>query len=194
MNSILISPHDSILISPHDDDFALFAAFTCLRERPVIMIVFDSYLQANRGLQITHEQRAAETLAASRELGGLPVVRLGFRDSDPTVTPDLIHSRMMKVCRALGCGYIFGPAWEPGGHEQHNLVAEAFIEPMNNVGRYLTYTRTPCQKSTSPHEVPILEPAWIGKKLRALACFESQFLPGTGCAPHFLRDQREYLL
>lgn len=190
---------NSLLVSPHDDDFALFAAFTCLREQPVIMIVFDSYLQAKRGLPITHEQRAEETLAASRELGFLPVIRLGFRDDDPTINLHRVRSRAGQVMQSLGIDRIFAPAWEAGGHEQHNLTAAAFgmnvVRQNDGVARYLTYTRTPCQKSTSANEMPILKPEWIGKKLRSLACFESQFIPAAGCVEHFIgRSLREYLL
>lgn len=85
------------------------------------------------------------------------------------------------------------PAYERGGHEQHNIVAAAFTMITHEL--YLTYTREPCQKSTSGREVTILDPSWIGKKLRALACFESQFLPGAGCQEHFIgRSLREYYL
>ena len=52
------------------------------------------------------------------------------------------------------------------------------------------------EKITFPCDYPVkVEKAeWIGAKLRALACFGSQFNLDRrmGCWPHFMRDQTEY--
>lgn len=173
-----------------------------------MVIVFDGHLQGKRGLLITAEQRAAESEAAHQYLHDGPgsqsrIVRLGFRDDDPTVTATMVLSSFLNRFFNLGltAGRIFVPAWEDKGHLQHNLVANAFgmnaKEASTDEGltRYLTYTRVENGKSTSPREVPILKPEWIGNKLRALACFQSQFLPATGCQEHFIgRSLREYYL
>lgn len=186
----------SILLQPHDDDAFLFACFTAIRERPLIVTVFDSYLQPARGIPGTMAaQRAEETRQACQVLG-LQEIRLGFRDDDTSVTGDRIFG---KLYHAFPGDYainaqIVAPDFEKGGHEQHNLVAEA-ADGLNVVGRYLTYTRQPCQKtSRTGHEVPF-EPDWVALKLRALACFKSQFQTATGCAEHFIgRSLREYIL
>ena len=87
---------------------------------------------------------------------------------------------------------IYAPAFEKDGHAQHNLVAEA----CNGIAteRYLTYTSA--GKSTSSREVKIERPEWIAKKLRAMACYESQMSldPRMGCWPHFVRGIQEYYL
>jgi hypothetical protein len=44
-----------VFLSPHHDDETLFGAFTLLRERPLVVIVTDSYVQFNRGDGITND-------------------------------------------------------------------------------------------------------------------------------------------
>ncbi len=180
----------SILIAPHNDDETLFGAFTLLRERPLVAVVFDSFVQPARGNPGTSAtERRCETLEACKILG-VHAVFLGFSDADETVTADKIRRRLFAA--GLVTGPVFAPAFEPAGNAQHNLVAAA-IEDGPGVTRYLTYT--PAGKSTSKYgRVPIMDPAWIGLKLRALACYESQWAPRLGCFPHFLRDQTEYYL
>jgi len=181
----------SILIQSHDDDAFLFACFTAIRARPLIVTVFDSYAQPARGIPGTSAvERDGETAEACYILG-LEEVRLGFRD-DMQVSPDQVWQRLKDVVPDVRDMPKYLPAFEDGGHEQHNIVAQACS--INVIERYLTYTREPCQKSTSAREVSILEPEWIGLKLKALACFGSQFQPATGCAEHFLRSQKEYYL
>jgi len=178
----------AIFISPHNDDETLFGAFTLLRTNPLVVVVYDSYLQEQRGNPVTWQQRRAETVAAC-EILGVGAIFLGLSDADPGVTAGVIRD---KLRGALGDfnEAVFAPAIEPGGHEQHNLVAAA-VEDRRTVCRYLTYERH-AGKSTAGHAVPILTPRWIGKKLRALACYESQWDPKLGCYPHFLREQTEY--
>lgn len=172
-----------IFVSPHNDDETLFGTFTILREKPLVVVVFDSYVQTNRGLAGTWQERRAETEAAM-EILGVGVQFLGFRDDDGTVTPDAIGKRL---------DYFHGtqeflPAFERDGHYHHNTVALARTQAT----RYLTYTTA--GKSVSNCRVPIEDPNWIELKLKALSCYKSQFNldPRMGCWPHFLRDQTEY--
>lgn len=174
-----------LFVAPHNDDEVLFGCFTILREKPTVLIVFDGHVQARRGASVTATQRRAESVMAMNILG-VPAVRfLGLRDDDPTVTVEQVRRRI----EGMGAEEIYAPAFEPNGHHQHNLVASA-CNDLPVAKRYLTYT--PAGKSTSAHEVPILDGAWIALKLRALACYASQLDPRLGCRPHFLRDQREY--
>lgn len=177
-----------LFVAPHNDDEILWGAFTLLREKPLVLIVFDGYVQGQRGAPVTADQRRKESMAALEVLGLVGHLRfLNFRDDDPTVTEQMVARRIA----ALGAEEIYAPAFEPGGHHQHNLVANA-CNGLPVVKRYLTYT--PAGKSTSAQEVPILDGSWIALKLRALACYASQHAldPRMGCWPHFLRDQREY--
>lgn len=195
-----------VFISPHDDDFALFGAFTCIREQPIVVIVYDGYVQGNRGLRITADERKRETEAACVYLSRgepIPIIRLGFRDDDASVNATDIRMRVEGAIPDFGSRKLFAPANEENGHQQHNLVAAAFGMPacvpyrmsMWEHTYYLTYTRTPNGKSVSHREVEPDNPSWVGSKLRSLACFQSQFLPAAGCVEHFIgRSLREYYL
>lgn len=180
----------AIFISPHNDDETLFGAFTILRTLPLVVVVFDSYAQEQRGNPVTWRQRRAETLAAC-EILGVRAIFLGFSDADPSITAGDVRARLLGALGAYNEA-VFAPAAEPDGHDQHNLVAAA-VDDGPGVCRYLTYQRE-AGKSTSANAVPVLKPEWIGLKLRALACYESQWAPRLGCYPHFLRDQTEYYL
>jgi len=176
----------SIFIAPHNDDEALFGAFTLLREKPLVVVVFDSHVQQNRGhWSVTWERRRKETQEACKILG-VKVQFVGLRD-DAGIGPNGVRNALRFISDSGLPIYV--PAYEAGGHHQHNLVAQS-IEDGPLVTRYLTYTES--GKSTSKNAVPILRPEWIGLKLKALSCYESQWDPKLGCAPHFLRDQTEY--
>jgi LmbE family N-acetylglucosaminyl deacetylase len=177
----------ALFIAPHNDDETLFGAFTILRERPLVVVVFDGHAQKARGNSVGWVERRLETRRALEILGSVPCY-LGFSDDDPKVTAGAIRARLLETLGAFN-ETVFAPALEVGGHAQHNLVAAA-VDDDPRVVRYLTYT--PAGKSTSSRPVPIERPEWIGKKLRALSCYESQWDPRLGCYPHFLRDQTEY--
>lgn len=181
----------SILISPHNDDEAIFASFSVLRERPLVVVVFDSYVQENRGFPITATQRRMETRAAMNVLG-TRCGFLGFRDDAPPSKEVLTNAiRELISGRDEGEVKLYAPAFEKDGHAHHNLVAEA-CAPLEPVESYLTYT--PAGKSVSKRPVSIGDGRWIALKHKALACYESQLtlVPGLGCWPHFMRDMTEY--
>ena len=172
-----------IFLDPHGDDAVLFASFTLLREKPLVVVVFDSYLQEQRGYGITAAQRRAETEAACKILG-VDVQFLGFRDDTPDWDGIVEALYGFEGCESP----VFAPAVEFGGHDHHSMVGEIAEKVLPPVRSYLTYTKS--GKSTGGVPVPY-EPEWALLKLRALACFESQIkLPST--APHFLREQYEY--
>lgn len=184
----------SILIQPHDDDAFLFACFTLLREKPLLVTVFDSWVQPARGIPGTSAAQRANETARACSILGVKHERLGFRD-DVVVNDTEIFGRLH---RAFPGDYainaqIIAPAFEAGGHPQHNLCAEAVIG-LNVTCQYLTYRCDPSGKSSNGLEVPF-DPRWVHLKLRALACFKSQFQQATGCVEHFIgRSLREYML
>lgn len=185
-----------LFLSPHNDDEALFGAFTIMRERAAVAIVFDSMIQEQRGAGITAPDRRMETLEAMDILAGEdddgitewePDVRLlGFSDAAPD--PFAIEAAFRKFGQP---DMVYAPAVEVDGHPHHNLVGELAAKVFTNVTHYMTYTKA--GKSVG-REVPIEDGAWIGRKLRALACYESQHRidPRIGCWPHFTRDLTEY--
>lgn len=175
-----------VFISPHCDDETLFGAFTILREQPIVVIVFDSVVQYQRGTGITGPMRRNETIAAM-EILGAEVRFLQYSDAErnPNLNDGLIPY--------LEAEEVWAPAFEEGGHPQHNLVARwvrgAWINKPEAVTHYMTYTTA--GKSTG-RPVPI-EDGWLSKKFAALSCYQSQIdLPNT--REHFLREQREYYL
>ena len=180
----------AILIQPHDDDAVLFACWTLLRLKPLVVTVFDSYVQPARGIPGTTATERAEETRRACEILGVQCERLGFSDGD--ITADALAIRNAVRSRYGHPGTIIAPIFEHGGHAQHNLVALALGDRMKDCVRYYSYTVR--GKSTSANEVPF-EPEWVALKLRALAEFKSQFQQTTGCVEHFIgRNLREYTL
>lgn len=179
----------NLFLSPHNDDETLFGAFTIQRVKPLVAVVFDSYVQAQRGNVVTWRQRRNETQNALAELGvGDDVRFLGMRDDVFTT------NEIGDLLGQLGSfDRVFAPALELTGHAHHDVVALVAdcIWP-GRVTHYLTYTRTG-GKSISANRVPVESGEWVRRKLRALACYESQIdIERLGCREHFLRDLHEY--
>jgi SAM-dependent methyltransferase len=165
----------SILLSPHDDDSALFAAFTCLRERPTVVIVTDSYVQPARGeTGCSALDRAGETSRAHVFLG-CPVIRCGLRDDD------LTFDQVIGALKKLSCddGFIYTPALE-GGHPQHDLVTIAAAEVFgpSRLRCYSTYSQHSRYFGVDLHPVGTEQIEWTReereRKERALSCYTSQ--------------------
>ena len=174
-----------LFLAPHNDDETLWGSFTILREQPLVAVVFDGHVQAQRGeTAATADERRRETLAAM-EILGAAVVFLGF--SDGAKVPE----RARIAARMRGLGHpeqVWAPAKERNGNVQHNLIAELADECFpGRVTHYLTYT----EAGKSIGSPVLFEPEWPILKLQALACYESQIRLASG-APHFLREQMEY--
>ena len=59
-----------VFISPHNDGECLFGSFTIQREKPLVVIVFDSVVQVMRGHpECDAVTRREESLRALEELG-----------------------------------------------------------------------------------------------------------------------------
>lgn len=162
------------LISPHDDDAALFAAVTCLREQPTVVVVTDSYVQPARGeAGCSASERAAETAEAHAILG-CETVRLGLRDDD-------LHLRDIAQALTALCDVdtVYVPALE-GGHPQHDLVANAAarVFPPAQLRCYSTYAKLSQYCDADLQPVGTTEIEWTRPeydlKQRALACYVSQ--------------------
>ncbi len=198
----------NVLISPHSDDETLWCSFTIQREHPIIVIVYDSYIQVMRGnKECDHLTRRQETLNALHCL--VEDYRIKFCEMpdnlihSPSTIAAAIASRLFN-----GSGYyaddiigsqsidrVWAPAQEEGGHLHHNLVAKAASELFSReqITRYLTYTDK--GKSRSSTQVSPLNGESIRRKLAALACYRTQIdNPALGCVPHFMNDLHEYVL
>ncbi len=186
-----------IFLSPHNDDEVLFGAFSIMRERPLVIVVYDSYVQGNRGADVTVHQRRRETRAALSELNANEPCFLGLRD-DKAYTPADVAFRLRSVVDIdQTFDVVYSPMYDTDGHEQHNIVARAagLLATPHHV-RYSTYTRGGGRQVT-PNEVLPLDGSMIARKHRALACYESQMSMDAkhplGCWPWFVGDMREYV-
>lgn len=167
-----------ILLSPHDDDNALFAAFTCMRERPLVVVCLDSHIQPNRGERgCSAAERAAETEAAANILG-VEVLRLGLSDAKVTEEQMLMAFSSLTVGR--GITTVYAPAQQHGnGH--HDMVARCANAVFGDrVIEYTTYTKTELWTRGEVEVVPTAEEAM--RKRRALECYPSQIRIN---GPHF---------
>ena len=73
-----------LFVSPHNDDAVLFGAFTLLRERPVVLTVFDSYVQVARGFKLADfSARRNEDVRAVRDVLGCAIQFAAVRDDIP---------------------------------------------------------------------------------------------------------------
>ncbi len=163
------------ICSPHDDDAALFAAFTCLREKPMVVVVTDSCVQPSRGESgCSAEERADETQRANAVLG-CRTMRLGLHDDDLN-----FDELKMALSVALhGAETVYVPALE-GGHPQHDLVsiAAAAVFGPKKLRCYSTYQKLSQYRDVDLQPVGTTEIEWTRpeyqQKLKALMCYESQ--------------------
>jgi len=169
-----------IWISPHSDDETLYGAFTLMREKPLVVIVTDSYIQQNRGESITPQQRFQESVNAMKILG-LPIVRLGIRDDIITELAVIERLAWFKNFET-----VYAPALQ-GGNLAHDIIARASEKvfksnPRAKFIQYSTYSKgefyTPGTKQIIPDSTE------IAIKNEMLDCYKSQIeLPAT--LPHF---------
>lgn len=163
-----------LLISPHNDDESLFAAYTLIRERPLVIIVTDSFVQWNRGDSITAQQRWDETVRAMEYLS-CPTVRLGIKDTE--LTKERLKEELKRFC---GFDKVYAPA-KQGGHPHHDLCAEVVMELFQDrASYYTTYTKTDLYTTGDIEIKPTQEE--IELKNKALSCYESQIRINK---PHF---------
>ncbi len=164
-----------LFISPHNDDEALFGAFTLLREKPLVLIVTDSFIQFERGDDITWMQRRQESEEACLILGC--EVEFGYiRDTE--LTADALRTLFRKY---QGYHTVYAPAIQ-GGNWQHDMISNIAQEMFENVILYTTYTKSKLYTTGSVEIIPT--PEEIDLKNQALFCYQSQLrLPAT--RPHF---------
>lgn len=158
---------NAILLDPHGDDACLFAAYTCLREKPLVVV--------------THRTVPSEEIRAAMDVLGL----------DWEIWPSLLEG-LRSVTEDVR---VFLPAIYEDGHEEHNFVgrrAQEMFAP-GHLTSYLTYAPRGYRQREGTEVVP--EPWMIARKLKALSCFESQ-IENPATRPWFtspLLDTREWL-
>lgn len=175
----------NLFLSPHDDDNTLFGAFTCIREKPLVVVVTDSWIQPNRGeVGCSADERWAETVDACRILG-CPVFRLDLPDDD-IVDTDLYD----ELKRFEGFDKIYIPAHQHG-NPHHDMVwrVAKYLWGAKCI-EYCTYTPTELWTTGTKEIVPTQEE--LDLKNRALECYQSQIRINR---PHFdaVKNRSEYL-
>lgn len=161
-----------LLLAPHFDDEALFAAFICLREKPLVLFCFDGAPRHG-----TFETRWAEAQAATRVLGCEAVAL--------SEVPETLEERLSM----FSAERVWAPLPEDGGNTDHNLVGEIAERLWPGKVAYFT-TYTDAGRSTIGTEIEA-PPAWVALKRQALDCYLSQ-IAHSATRPHFERGPEEF--
>jgi LmbE family N-acetylglucosaminyl deacetylase len=167
---------NSIFLAPHNDDESLFGAFTLIRERPLVIVVTDSYIQSDRGdIGCTAEIRRQETINAMA-ITGCPVVFLGIKDTELTMFS------LTERLRPFNPDVVYAPALQ-GGNHQHDIVGLVAKDLFGTKCKhYCTYTKTELYTTGTIEIRPT--PDELALKEKMLACYTSQ-VDLVSTRPHF---------
>jgi LmbE family N-acetylglucosaminyl deacetylase len=190
-----------LLLDPHGDDGALFANFTLQREKPDVVVVFDSYIQVRRGHKACDwEPRRNETMAALSVLGirrsKLHFLGLSddFQECGAVDAGNILDNIQARI-NVDAVTEVWIPLFQTLAHKQHNLVSLAGSDLFRNtkakINFYSTYTT---EGKTTSGEIVAPTGVEVRQKLLSLVHFKTQIeIDALGCWPHFIRDQNEYI-
>ncbi len=181
----------AILFSPHNDDETLFAFYTMVRYQAECVVVLRSVRQERQQAGPTAAVRERETECATR-IAGVPYIQWReFADDNPDWEAlELMLRAFVLISKP---DVVIGPAWEEGGHEDHNGLARIVERLHGNhaLVQYLTYKRGHGRSTEGTEIIPTV--AQWAQKRAALLCYQSQANhPPT--ASWFSEDQREFVL
>ncbi len=156
---------NSLVISPHSDDAALFMSYTLIREKPLVLTVTSSFIQSNRGENITSQQRRLEDIEAMKLLG-CPIVFGQVRD-------DIIDEWGVEhfISKFHNFDKIYIPA-VMGGNPQHDLIGKVALKLWPDAIQYATYAKGEWKSKGKKEIVPTPKEAAL--KLKVLTCYTSQ--------------------
>lgn len=174
-----ICPHHrpfKFLISPHSDDAPLFAAYTIMREKLLVITVTHATMQGDNG-----NERAMEDYKAMKILGA-PICFMGI-DEDK-LTEEILIEKFLPFA-------VNSEAWLPeeieDGNPQHNLITKTLKKMFWKVHFYKTYSGL--ESRTIGKEV-IPTPEELALKKRAMLCYQTQIQnPNTA---HYFETYAEY--
>lgn len=179
----------NIFLSPHNDDETLFGAFTILKHKPLVIVVFEARggaevafnrtMETSRALSILGvedwlqwriQQEPPDTRECSAEKHR--ELEAAFRDLDEQKKPEIV----------------WAPAIGPCGNAEHVAVGRTALAVFGKrVQAYHTYH---AGKKVIQQNRPVpYEPEWVGRKHAALACYRSQF---ETAGRHFMEDLWEW--
>jgi LmbE family N-acetylglucosaminyl deacetylase len=150
-------------------------AYTLMREKPTVVIIFDSYVQN----WCTKEERRQESINALSLIGITPIF-LGLNDL--TATESDVREALVKLkpthCYASS-----------GSHKHHEMIGRLALELYDNVTIYTTYNGNDYLVKGNITVLPTT--GEVDTKNKMLDCYKSQIIKN---APHFeaVRNQPEY--
>lgn len=175
-----------LLFSPHNDDAVLFASYTLLREKPLVITVTDSWIQFNRGELQTANDRWSEDVEAMKVLG-CSIIRLGLRD-------DMLSEDQLRQAfvRFINFNNVYVPALQ-GGNLQHDMVYRVATEVFGGYCKYYaTYTKTEPYTRGNIEITPTVEE--IELKNKALDCYKSQIANTNKVYFDSVRGRSEWII
>ena len=115
----------------------LFCAYTLIREKPLVVVVTDSWIQPNRGdVGCDAETRWNETKRAL-DILGVPCIRLGIKDFE--LDYQFLGSFLIRS--VSGFDTVYCPAVQEG-NPQHDIVSRACQAVFGNKCKlYSTYEK-----------------------------------------------------
>lgn len=181
-----------LFISSHNDDESLFGAYTIARECPVVLVVFDSYIQPARGFPACNvaARRFETELAVHTLTDGKSEVRYcGLHDDADYTAAEVIKAIYAAVPESVA--ELWAPARHVDGHLQHELVAIAAECFIPKATKYTSYSRTTGRVRT--HNVVHPTGEQVRRKLLALTSYVTQIdIEALGCRPWFTSGLDEY--
>lgn len=164
------------LLSPHSDDAVLFATYTLLREKPLVVTVTNCTTQNGNG-----KERMLEDIEAMKMLG-LPICFLNI-DEDKLDGLSFLKAILPLYTEDI----VYIPEYEENGNPQHNLINEISKKIFPNTKEYKTYSGL--EDRTIGKEITPTEEELEIKK-RVMACYRTQI--ENPMTSHYFTTYNEY--
>lgn len=166
----------TILLAPHPDDETLFAAYTIIREKPLVIVVTHPTMQGDNGYE-----RIMESYRAMRILGA-SVCFLHIPEHD--LDGDVLTEKLQPF---IGASLVYAPDLE-SGNPHHDMVHLVAKELFSNVKTYRTYGKN--QKRTLEGDEVIPTANEVILKKQAMECYTTQL--NNQMTHHYFMDTREF--
>lgn len=164
------------LLSPHPDDETLFASYTIMREKPIVIILTHPTEQGNNA-----GERIFEAYSACQILG-VPVMFLGIPENK--FSEEILREKLSQL--NITDETVIAPALD-GGHIHHDITHKVATDMFWNVKYYKTYGKGETRAEGWEVE-PTDEEREI--KQRAMNCYKTQ--RENPLTAHYFLTDKEY--